>query len=135
MRTRRSAIALALAAASVGASAQEAPIGEGEFRIACASCHGADARGSGPVAPYLTVRPADLTALARGNNGVFPVREVFATIDGRAEVAAHGPREMPVWGALFKEQGDGLLGPYGGETAVTARILLLTYYLQTIQQP
>lgn len=137
MRTRRKSAVILVAAwaASSAALAQEEPIGEGEFAIACAACHGTDARGSGPVAPYLTVPPADLTVLARKNDGVFPITEVFETIDGRAEVAAHGPREMPVWGARYREEGDGLLGPYGGEAAVTARVLLLTYFLQTIQQP
>lgn len=137
MRTGLNAAAIVFASwtACTAVSAQEQPIGENEYRIACAACHGTDARGSGPVAAYLTVPPADLTTLAQRNQGVFPIADVFETIDGRADVSAHGPREMPIWGARYRDEGDGLLGPYGGETAVTARILLLTYYLQTIQQP
>jgi hypothetical protein len=35
---------------------------------------------------------------------VFPFVRVFETIDGRLEVALHGPREMPVWGDRYKRE-------------------------------
>ena len=34
------------------------------YRQYCASCHGEDGRGHGPVAPYLTVKPSDLIRIA-----------------------------------------------------------------------
>lgn len=46
----------------------------------------------------------DLTALAKNNNGVFPFDRVYQIIDGRREVLAHGPRDMPVWGRNFNMQ-------------------------------
>ena len=46
-------------------------------------------------------RPADLTRLAEKNDGRFPYSRVFAVIDGRYLVPAHGEREMPVWGRQF----------------------------------
>ena len=37
--------------------------GEDSFNFYCATCHGRDARGAGPVATALKTQPADLTAL------------------------------------------------------------------------
>jgi mono/diheme cytochrome c family protein len=64
----------------------------------CASCHGTDGRGAGPVAAALTIRPPDLSKMAARRNGQYPFDELASYIDGRKAVAAHGSREMPVWG-------------------------------------
>ncbi|MGB7772065.1 MAG: hypothetical protein WBL43_09525 [Pseudolabrys sp.] len=65
----------------------------------CAPCHGADGKGKGPLsANKLKTKPADLTALAKKNNGVFPVSAVYEAIDGRNAIESHGAREMPIWG-------------------------------------
>ena len=66
----------------------------------CANCHGFDLRGKGEIAATLSDKPTDLTRLAEKNNGVFPTERLTEVIDGRAKVAGHGPREMPVWGDL-----------------------------------
>lgn len=130
---------------------EEKLIGSDEYAYSCLSCHGADGRGDGPMAEFLTVKPSDLTTIAKDNGGVFPVLEMFQIIDGRSVVGAHGLRgsgtivgaqaarepgasEMPVWGARFKAELDGKYGPYGGEQAVRARILELVFYLEAIQQ-
>jgi mono/diheme cytochrome c family protein len=68
----------------------------------CASCHGTSGKGDGSVAKVLTQKPADLTGLATANGGEFPAARVMETIDGRREVAAHGPRDMPVWGRAMR---------------------------------
>ena len=53
----------------------------------------------GPLsANKLKTKPADLTALAKKNNGVFPVSAVYEAIDGRNAIESHGAREMPIWG-------------------------------------
>ena len=49
--------------------------GEQMFNEYCASCHGRDAKGYGPVAPALKGHPADLTELARRNGGKYPEAE------------------------------------------------------------
>jgi len=52
-----------------------------------------NAKGGGPVSEELKTRPADLTALAKNNNGVFPYDRVYQMIDGRnTTVASHGIR-------------------------------------------
>ena len=80
------------------AQAQDQDIGKGEFQSSCATCHGTDGKGNGPLREQLKVPPADLTMLARNNNGVFPTNAVYETIDGSKTVPAHGTREMPIWG-------------------------------------
>ena len=70
----------------------------------CSSCHGQDARGNGSVTPYLNVRVPDLTLIKDRNNGVYPLDKVISVIVGRRIVRAHGEREMPVWGEIFKSE-------------------------------
>jgi mono/diheme cytochrome c family protein len=70
----------------------------------CASCHGLSGKGDGPLAGSLTLAPSDLTTLARRAGGGFDEAGVMMTIDGRLPVAQHGPREMPVWGAVFAQE-------------------------------
>jgi len=69
----------------------------------CAVCHGKDGKGSGPAASALKKAPADLTTLTSRNNGKFPEARVAEYIHGDSEVSAHGSREMPIWGDLFRQ--------------------------------
>lgn len=74
------------------------------FRSYCASCHGADGKGQGPVAGALRHPPSDLTLISRRNGGRFPRDRVKALIAGQEQsISAHGSREMPVWGPVFHE--------------------------------
>lgn len=104
--------------------------GEADFRHYCAVCHGLETRGDGPMAPELIRRPPDLTRLGARNDGVFPAEKVFLMIDGRADVRAHGPREMPVWGQEFMRDESGLALNPEAET----RIKNLVEYLKSIQR-
>jgi mono/diheme cytochrome c family protein len=67
----------------------------------CASCHGIDGRGNGPVAVMLRKQPADLSALSRNNGGRFPSEHVATVLEFGAENMAHGTIEMPVWGPVL----------------------------------
>lgn len=73
------------------------------FRAHCAPCHGVDAKGAGPAASALKAKVPDLTLLARNNRGQFPVAHVRQMIIGDNVVAAHGSREMPMWGPIFHQ--------------------------------
>jgi hypothetical protein len=55
----------------------------------------------------------------------------MAVIDGRREVAAHGPREMPVWGAVFEEDLRGQ--PYGKYVGLL-HSRALTDYVRSLQR-
>jgi len=133
-------LAVSLSLVAAGAAAQpDAERGKREFQTSCAVCHGADARGDGPLRPYLVKPPADLTVLAKRNGGQFPAREVTEVIDGRdaPRVGSHGPREMPVWGDVFLEQAqqDPALAKLHPEWSVRARIGALVDYLRRMQGP
>ena len=65
-------------------------VGEVEYLTSCSACHGLDGRGDGPLRGELKSKPADLTVLAKKNNGVFPLNAIYETIDGRKSVSAHG---------------------------------------------
>ena len=97
------------APASERAKAQELPQlirstrGPDLFRAYCASCHGVDAQGNGPAAPALKTKPADLTLLSKRNGGQFPEERVRKVISGDDVLAAHGSREMPIWGPVFHQ--------------------------------
>ena len=72
--------------------------GKTAYLSSCAPCHGADGKGNGFISAVLKTPPADLTMLAKRNDGVFPIAAVNEIIDGRTLIAAHGNREMPIWG-------------------------------------
>lgn len=72
------------------------------FDTYCAVCHGKQGTGNGPAAASLTKVPADLTKLSARNGGTFPEVKVRRYIEGLDEVPAHGTRDMPMWGDLFR---------------------------------
>lgn len=80
--------------------------GKNEFMASCASCHGVGAKGDGAVSRSLVKAPSDLTTMAKRNGGVFPVQYAWEVIDGRStrQVGSHGPREMPVWGYIYRAE-------------------------------
>ncbi len=46
--------------------------GQDLFKSYCASCHGLDAKGKGPMASSLKVPPSDLRRISIRNHDVFP---------------------------------------------------------------
>ncbi len=91
----------------------------------CAVCHGQAGQGNGPAAASLKKAPADLTKLAARNNGKFPEVHVKRYIEGLDEVAAHGTRDMPMWGGLFASL---------DRDTTQIRIQALSDYLKGLQQ-
>jgi len=69
----------------------------------CASCHGMDAKGTGPVAADLKTAPSNLTTIAQRHGGKFNPIHVQLNINGENDVVAHGTKDMPVWGAYFRK--------------------------------
>ena len=90
-------IAAILFAANALVQAQDLDNGRTEFLSKCAECHGADGKGASPTTSKLKRKPADLTALARNNNGVFSAAAIAAIVDGRGPIW-HRRLEMPIWG-------------------------------------
>ncbi len=71
------------------------------YKNYCASCHGVNGKGNGPVASRLSARPTDLTVLAASNRSKFPSVHVIAVIDQGSNLQAHGVAGMPAWGPVF----------------------------------
>jgi mono/diheme cytochrome c family protein len=116
-------------AAAVAPAAVTVESGSAVFRSYCASCHGAEAKGDGPLAANLRVAPADLTRIAKRNHGKFDEARVRRAIDGRDPREIHGGSDMPVWGDAFKRAGDGY-----SEASVKERIEALVNYLAFLQE-
>ena len=125
--------------------AEDLDVGKLEFQSSCASCHGTDAQGNGPISDQLKIPPPDLTILAKNNNGIFPTNAVYETIYGSKTIAAHGTREMPIWGERFNpimnlphivDPSYDELDPSRElrEVVVRTRILVVIDYLSRIQQ-
>ena len=127
-------VALALAAlAPLGAAAQDAASGEFLYFTFCSTCHGEVGKGDGPTAQVLTVRPADLTALASGNSGSFPVARVISRIEGEDLVLAHGS-PMPLYARIFDGAEAALAVTDAGEIATNVVVMDLVAWLETIQE-
>ncbi len=91
----------------------------------CAPCHGAEATGHGPVATQLKKQPADLTVVQKRGEK-FPIYKVMTFIDGERVVPAHGTREMPIWGRVFRRR--------EGEALARSDIYALAKYIESIQK-
>ena len=96
--SRYSSIVLFVIAANAWALAENSNSGRIEFLSRCAECHGDDGKGAGPVASKLKIRPADLTLIAKKNDGMFSSDAVAEAIDGRRTTKAHHGPAMPIWG-------------------------------------
>ena len=122
------AAALALTAGCVDGLTGASVDGEKAFMEDCAGCHGADAKGNGPMGEMLLKSPPDLTHLSANNGGVFPRDYVMSTIAGMAR-APHFSAAMPEFGA-----GD--MGPIVNVegTPIPARLLALAGYLESVQE-
>lgn len=105
--------------------------GRRQFLVSCSGCHGEDARGNGPIAPILNIAVPDLTLIAARRGGEFPADEIYRIIDGQADLSAHGPRHMPVWGyEFFGDDPDDELA----HREASEKIERLSAYLASIQR-
>ena len=133
----RALVVACLAASTMPAAAAEKfDFGKREYESNCAVCHGMRGKGDGPYAGFVqTKRGLDLTDIQKRNGGIFPLLQILETIDGRREVAAHGMRDMPIWGRdyLARAKSDYTDVPYDAERYVETRIVALADYLFRLQ--
>jgi mono/diheme cytochrome c family protein len=122
-------VAIASAGTAVGAGQTKpatAESGSDLFYNNCAACHGTDGKGNGPMGQVLTIRPADLTIIAKNTGGKFPAAKIYELIDGRnPAVRGHGGPDMPVWGDVFAARGS--------TASVKNRINALVKYIESLQ--
>jgi mono/diheme cytochrome c family protein len=101
--------------------------GKGMFTSYCAVCHGTDGKGGGPAASALKTPPADLSLLSKNNGGKYPAMKVSSILRGTSDLTAHGSKDMPVWGPLFRSMSG------GHDSEVQQRVSNLTNYVETLQ--
>lgn len=133
---KASCLALVLFSGLAWAQQTKPDLGKREFENNCASCHGMDGKGNGPMGNLLRVGPPDLTQLAKKNQGVLPMNRMYEVIEG-GTVLAHGTRDMPIWGREYRiddaEHLREARGNYDAAALVRARILLLLEYINRLQ--
>jgi mono/diheme cytochrome c family protein len=139
MRLFSATCGLAVAIGFVGAPEsgfcqdQESPTygvsGSYNYRTYCATCHGVDGTGDGPLAENLRFVPPDLTLMARKNGGRYPANLVARIVDGRKPVDGHGGPDMPVWGDAFKNPDTGF-----DNAKVQQKIRSVVDFIETLQQ-
>ena len=124
--------------------AQDIEKGRIEFLSKCAGCHGADGKGAGRDSSKFK-KSADLTVLAKRNNGVFSSDAVAERVHGRS--GPHRNSKMPIWGcrqgpapgpqrkAYEPKPIDSLLDmPCDPEDVIQNRIRDIVEYLAQIQE-
>ena len=102
--------------------------GQEMYKTYCAVCHGTDGKGNGPAADALKVPPTDLTTLAAKNGGKYPALRVSAVISGEETLPAHGSKDMPIWGHLFRSMSG------GHQSEVQQRVTNLNKYIESLQK-
>lgn len=122
---------LASGAATAEEDAKRIQAGKELFVRYCASCHGEDASGNGPVASELKEPPKDLRLISQRFGKPLAEAAVIERIDGRRQAAAHGTKTMPVWG-------DKLMGNVSEssvkETMTRGTLSQIVSYLDSIQR-
>jgi mono/diheme cytochrome c family protein len=98
------------------------------YKQYCAVCHGKTGKGDGPAAADLKTAPADLSALAKKNDGKFPADHVASVLRNGVKAPAHGTSDMPTWGPLFQSVSS------KDDAIVNMRITNLTNYLKSLQE-
>jgi hypothetical protein len=141
MTTRCRAVALALAAAGLASPAVaegDRDLGRITYGTHCASCHGSDGRGDGPMAEFLTVEVPDLATIQRDNGGIFPFARVFRIIEEGAENEVHAASGMPAWSERLLTDTYILHGirvePGQREAFVRSRILAVIDHIAGMQE-
>lgn len=93
----------------------------------CATCHGLNGKGNGPVSSVLRVHPTDLTELSRSHQGKYPSAHVISVIQDGLNAPAHASAFMPVWGPVL-----GKMDP-ANPAQRQLRVANLSRYLESIQ--
>ena len=97
------------------------------YRQYCAVCHGTEGKGGGPAAAAMKATPTDLTRISQQNGGKYPEVRMQRLINGESDsVVAHGSKDMPVWGPIFRQtSANADLG--------AVKVFALVKYLESIQ--
>lgn len=101
--------------------------GAAMFSAYCSSCHGTQGLGDGPAAVGLKKHPTDLTQLSANHRGAFPTEKITEILDRSPGTAAHGSKDMPIWGDAFRATGE-------SPAVAQLRIHNIVNYLRSLQR-
>jgi mono/diheme cytochrome c family protein len=132
---KKSMLLLLLCSGAVLAQSVNTDLGKREFQTNCASCHGVNGKGNGPLGELLRRSAPDLTTLTKRNAGTFPVSRMYEVIEG-ANVPSHGSRDMPVWGDDYRIRAAEYYADmvYNPDAYVRTHILALIDYISRLQE-
>ena len=100
------------------------------YRTYCATCHGTDGKGDGPLAESLRFHPPDLSLISKRNGGEFPTEKIHRIVDGRKPLPGHGGPDMPIWGDAFRNADTGY-----DDARVREKVRSIVDYLRTLPAP
>jgi mono/diheme cytochrome c family protein len=131
MRLTLALVLISLCALPAVAQEADPEVGKAVFQQNCATCHGVEARGDGPMADILSIAPPDLTQIA-GEDG-FPSADVVRRIDGRDMLLAHGG-PMPIFGYILEERSAVIEDEDGTPVFTSQAVLDIAAYLESLQR-
>lgn len=124
-------VGISLSISAQALSAERANViaeGADDYKEYCSACHGPEGRGDGKMASILVKPPTDLTSIAKPS-GRFSFWRVYDIIAGDVSVPGHDTFQMPHYAKRLRadESKPGFLPAH-------IRILLLTHYLESLQE-
>lgn len=108
--------------------------GRSVYRDKCAACHGTSGKGDGPLVSELETAPPDLTRIAARRDGVWPMLEVMAIVDGYTKRFLPGS-EMPIYDEFLEGNLVSFDTGNGVRQKAPAGLLAIVRYLETLQDP
>lgn len=134
LKLLKTAFACTAVLASQAAGEERIAAGRDLFITYCAACHGKNGQGGASPAKAGAPKPADLTKISQRRDGVWPMLEVMAIIDGYTKPVT--PRAgMPT----ITELGEGAQIAFdsgnGRSVSAPARLVAVVQYLESIQSP
>lgn len=118
----------------LGSSLEAQSVGRNLYSANCVPCHGSQGKGDGPNAAQLSTQPADLTKIAARRDGVWPMLEIMAILDGYSRNTL--PREdMPVFENFLDDEMSEFDTGNGQMTLVPTKLIEIVDFLEKIQDP
>jgi hypothetical protein len=127
-------ILIVLSLLSMASSLDAESAGGSLYQEHCLQCHGPDGRGDGVAAADLATAPADLTRIAARRDGVWPMLEVMAIIDGYSRNTL--PRaDMPVFEEFLDNEMVEFDSGNGITVLVPTKLVEIATFLLALQDP
>lgn len=118
----------------LGSSLEAQSAGKTLYMENCVSCHGDTGRGDGPLAKGSGAPPADLTRIAARRDGVWPMLEVMAIVDGYSRSTLPS-EDMPIFDDFLNDDMIDFDTGNGVSALAPIKLIEIVNYLETLQNP